>query len=301
MSYIVLLVAAGAGGSRLEKVLPAGVTMLSLGVGFAVVLLIASEKLKVEIDPKLEQVHSALPHLDCGGCGFAGCGQYAKAVMQNPELLGRCAPGGSQTANKVAGILNLQASYSGPAKRPIVHCCSHTGQKTFLARYQGIPTCTSANALANAQACKFGCLGFGDCTRACKFDALHVIEGLSTVDYGKCTGCTACSKACPRGLIEMAPFGQENMMTVACSSRESGKATRSMCQVGCIGCGLCAKQTDMFSVEDNLARLDYGKYELNEQSETAMNKCPTGVIVYRGPTAPDPRQPGEKPAPAAMV
>jgi hypothetical protein len=51
----------------------------------------------------------------------------------------------------------------------------------------------------------------------------------------------------------------------------------------------------MFSVEDNLARLDYGKYELNEQSETAMNKCPTGVIVYRGPTAPEPRQPKEKP------
>jgi electron transport complex protein RnfB len=99
----------------------------------------------------------------------------------------------------------------------------------------------------------------------------------------------------------MAPFGQENMMTVACSSRESGKATRSMCQVGCIGCGLCAKQTDMFSVEDNLARLDYGKYELNEQSETAMNKCPTGVIVYRGPTALEPRQPGEKPAPATVA
>jgi ferredoxin len=177
-----------------------------------------------------------------------------------------------------------------------VHCRSHAGQKTFLAKYQGIPTCTSANALANAQACKFGCLGFGDCTRACKFDALHVVDGLSTVDYSKCTGCTACSKACPRGLIEMAPFGQENMMTVACSSRESGKATRSMCQVGCIGCGLCAKQTDMFGVEDNLARLDYGKYEPNEQSETAMDKCPTGVIVYRGPTAPEPRQPSEKAA-----
>ena len=34
--------------------------MLGLGSGFAVVLLIASIKLKVEIDPKIEQIHEAL-------------------------------------------------------------------------------------------------------------------------------------------------------------------------------------------------------------------------------------------------
>ena len=62
---------------------PAGLTMLGLGSGFAVVLLIASQKLKVEVDPKVEQIHEALPNLDCGACGFAGCGQYAKAILQN--------------------------------------------------------------------------------------------------------------------------------------------------------------------------------------------------------------------------
>jgi ferredoxin len=96
----------------------------------------------------------------------------------------------------------------------------------------------------------------------------------------------------------MVPFAYENMMTVACRSKENGKVTRSMCKVGCIGCGLCAKQTDLFTVEDNLARLDYEKYQPNEQTETAMEKCPTGVIVFRGPSAPDPRQPSKKPAAA---
>ncbi len=34
---------------------PAGLTMLGLGLGFAIVLLIASERLKVQVDPKIEQ------------------------------------------------------------------------------------------------------------------------------------------------------------------------------------------------------------------------------------------------------
>jgi len=114
---------------------------------------------------------------------------------------------------------------------------------------------------------------------------------MTIVDYEKCTGCTACSKACPRGLIEMVPFFYENMMIVACNSKETGKSTRSICKVGCIGCRLCSKQTEVFSVEDNLARIDYARYEPNEQTETAMNKCPTKVITYRGKNARTPEQP----------
>lgn len=273
---------------------PAGVTMLGLGVGFAVVLLVASEKLKVEVDPKIEQIHEILPNLDCGACGFAGCGQYAKAILERPELIGKCAPGGAETSKKIAKILNLHISESGPSRRPIIHCRAHSEDKTYYGKYEGIQTCTSANALANVQACKFGCVGFGDCVSACKFDALSIVDGLATVDYDKCTGCGACSKACPRNLISMVPFSQENMMVVACNSKENGKTTRSMCKVGCIGCGICSKQTDIFSIGDNLARVDYAKYQPTEQTETAMNKCPTGVIVYRGQNAPPPRPAGQK-------
>ena len=266
----------------LQSIWPAGVTMLALGILFAVVLLIASEKLKVYIDPKIEQIHEALPNIDCGACGFAGCASYAKAVVNEPELLGKCAPGGKKVSEELATILNLQISQAGAPKRPLVHCRAHTADKTYHTRYRGIPTCVSANALANVQACKFGCLGLGDCVRVCKFDALHIIDGLAVVDYEKCTGCSACSNNCPRHLIEMVPFKFENMMTVACSSKENGKSTRSMCKVGCIGCGLCVKQTDIFSVADNIAKMDYEKYELNEQTKTAMEKCPTKVIIYQG-------------------
>ena len=275
---------------------PAGATVVVVGAGFALILLIASKKLRVEVDPKIEQIHQALPKIDCGACGFAGCSSYAKAVAEKPELIGKCAPGGADTAAKIAGILNLQISDSGAAQRPIVHCRAHSGDKTYYAHYAGIQTCTAADIQPPVQACRFGCLGFGDCVGACKFDALHIVDGLATVDYEKCTGCGACSRTCPRGLIEMVPFSHENMMTVACSNRENGKTTRKMCRVGCIACGLCARQTDLFTVADNLAKLDYGGYQPSEQAETALNKCPTGVIVYRGKTAPAPRQPASKAA-----
>ena len=67
-----------------------------------------------------------------------------------------------------------------------------------------------------------------------------------------------------------------------------------MCKVGCIGCGLCAKQSDIFSVEDNLARVNYEKYQQNEQTKAAMEKCPTGVIIFRGKSAPERGQPFSK-------
>jgi ferredoxin len=152
------------------------------------------------------------------------------------------------------------------------------------------------DAVPNVQACCYGCLGYGDCVQSCKFDALHVVDGLATVDYEKCTGCGACAKACPRDLIEMVPFTQENMMTVACNSKENGKNTRAFCKVGCIGCGMCSRNCDLFTTENFLARLDFENYAPSEAAQTAMDKCPTGNIVFRGKTAPPPRPAGQKPA-----
>ena len=280
---------------------PAAVTMLLLGTAFAVVLLIASIKLKVVVDKKIEQVHEALPNIDCGACGFAGCGAYAAAVVADAELIGACAPGGADAAEVIAKILNLQISGSGSPVRPIIRCRAHTKDRTYYAQYAGLDRCTAANAQAVVQACKFGCMGFGDCLRACRFDAITITDGLSTVDYEKCTGCGACAKTCPRNLIVMVPFSQENMLTVGCSSNENGKTTRSMCKVGCIGCGLCTKKSDVFVTENNLAKLDYERYKPSEATETAIDKCPTGVIVYCGKSAPAPRPAGQKPKPAAKT
>lgn len=263
----------------------AGLLMISLGFIFAVVLLIASIKLKVQVDPQVEAIIEALPGIDCGGCGFAGCSSYAKAVHTNPELIGKCAPGGADVSARIAQILNLELSGSGPMTRPVVKCHAHIEDKIFYADYVGIESCTSANALPSVMACKYGCLDFGDCVKSCQFDAIHVVNGLAEVDYSKCTGCGACVKACPRGIIEMVPFHEENMLAVRCKSQETGKDTRGMCKVGCISCKMCTKQSDMFVMNGNVAEIDYSKYSDDEKAHTAAGKCPTKVIEYVGPTA----------------
>jgi Na+-translocating ferredoxin:NAD+ oxidoreductase RNF subunit RnfB len=51
------------------------------------------------------------------------------------------------------------------------------------------------------RACKVGCIACRKCEKTCKFDAIHVIDGLATIDYDKCKHCGACVKACPRGII----------------------------------------------------------------------------------------------------
>ncbi len=62
--------------------------------------------------------------------------------------------------------------------------------------------CSSKDAGAIVtKVCKVGCIACKLCEKACKFDAIHVVDNFAEINYSKCTQCGACVKACPRKII----------------------------------------------------------------------------------------------------
>ena len=190
----------------------AAVVLFGLTLAFSGILGIAKEKLKVEEDPRIPQVTEALPAANCGGCGFAGCADFAKAVVEERAKCDGCPVGGSAVADKIAAILGVEVVQTFPY-RPIVHCGAKTHQKKGVVPYDGVKSCVEANVVGVTQACVYGCLGFGDCLASCNFGAIHMEEGLPVFDYDKCTGCGACVRACPAG----ASSSRSRSRKIACS------------------------------------------------------------------------------------
>ena len=255
-----------------------------LGLVFGLVLAIASKVFYVETDPRLDQLNECLPGANCGGCGYPGCGGYAEAVLKGEAPIGKCASGGNDCAMKMAEIMGVKAEKM--ERRVAMVRCS--GYKTvdengaavgakMKGEYEGIADCLAASKVAGRgpTACKFGCLGFGSCVAACKYDAIHVVNGVAVVNEEKCVGCLACAAACPRQLI--VPVEPARNVVIACASLAKGAATTRSCTVGCIGCGKCKKvcQHDAIILEKNLARIDYTKCV---NCGDCAKVCPKGLI-----------------------
>jgi len=274
----------------------ATIVMFLLATAFTVALGIANQKLHVETDPRQAEIEAALPQVNCGGCGYASCAAYAEAVAKGEAEVNLCGPGGADVATKIAAIMGVELGESW-TRRPVVHCCASQQDRKSRPRLLRISTCGEANVSGQPHACAYGCLGLGDCMRACAFGAIRMKDGLPVIDYALCTSCGACERACPRGIIEMVPFKAERMMIVACNSKDPGRVVRQICPVGCIACGACARASDLFKVEANLAAIDYEQYDPESDLQTAAEKCPTRVIAWVGPATSEPQKP-PKPAKA---
>ena len=93
--------------------------------------------------------------------------------------------------------------------------------------------------------------------KACKYNALHIVNGVAKVDKEACKGCMACAAACPRNLI--VPVDYDKHTIIACASHAKGAVTVRGCTQGCIGCAICVKicPHDAISIQNNLAVIDY--------------------------------------------
>lgn len=84
------------------------------GLVAAVLLYFVSQAFKVEEDPRIDLVQAVLPGANCGGCGFAGCRNFAEACVKAGSTEGlNCPVGGDPTMDEVKKILVPAAEEPG--------------------------------------------------------------------------------------------------------------------------------------------------------------------------------------------
>lgn len=270
----------------MNVILIAVIVLGAIGLVSAVVLFAASKKFAVHEDPRIAQVAEVLPQANCGGCGFPGCGGFAGACVKAADggsIEGMLCPvGGQPVMEKVAGILGLQASAAAP-KVAVVRCNGTCEARPHQVEFDGAHSCRVQHMTGMGETqCLYGCLGDGDCERACQFGAIKVNPetGIAEVDEEKCTGCGACAKACPRFIIEIRKQGPKNRkVVVLCNNKDKGALANKACKSACIGCGKCVKVCDKFeaiTLENNLAHIDPEKCKMCRKCE---DECPKGAIV----------------------
>ena len=263
----------------MNPILLAVLIVTVIGLIGAVILVAASIFMYVPVDERVEQITGCLPGANCGACGCAGCADYAKTIVEDGNAVNKCVPGGAKVAGEIAAIMGVEAGASVPMKA-VVACSGTCGKTGKRFEFEGLHSCQAVKGLYGGDGdCKFGCLGYGDCVKACKFDAIHVENGLSRVDPDKCTGCGECAKACPKHIISVRPVSANPI--VLCANEDRGALTHKECTAGCIGCMKCTKvcPEEAITVKDNRARIDPAKCI---SCGACVLTCPVGAIVSFG-------------------
>jgi len=275
----------------LFQIIIAAASVTSLGLLFGIILSVAKKKLHVEKDPRIDQVIAALPGANCGACGFAGCGGYADKIVTAGADVDLCPVGGADCAAKIAAIMGVElGTFIKLLAR--VHCQGGLFNTVNKFEYQGPLSCAAAQQVGGGfRVCSYGCLGLGDCVRACPFDAITMGDDrLPKINIEKCTGCGKCGEACPRMLISLTAAMQE--VYVKCSNKEKGAIMKEGCAVGCIGCKICVNKAcklvfadnpqieSAISVDNFLARVD-GNLCIN--CGKCAELCPQSVITHPSP------------------
>jgi NADPH-dependent glutamate synthase beta subunit-like oxidoreductase len=177
--------------------------MTALGAACGIVLSIAARVFYVYEDPRIALVEACFAGANCGGCGFAGCSAAAGAVVGGKAKPNVCVVGGLESAQNAAAVMGMEVGSVEPPKSFNPCTGGNRAENKFF--YLGIPSCQAeASLFSGKRECGVGCIGHGDCVRACMFNAISMgPEGFPVVDEEKCVGCGACARVCPKNLLKI--------------------------------------------------------------------------------------------------
>jgi len=262
-----------------QVVIQAVLVLAGVCLVFGVLIAAAHGRLKVWEDPRIEAVAEMLPGSNCGACGFAGCRAFAESLVEAKAQPAGCTQMTPETTGAVASYLGVDA---GSAVKRVARLLCAGGADVAIqqAEYRGLATCSAAAVIASGgKGCSWGCIGLGDCERACDYDAIHLdAHGLPHVTLDKCTACEDCVEACPKDLFVVMPVDRK--LLVQCRSLLEGDEALALCRVACNACGRCALDAapGVITMEDGLAVVHY---EHNDRATPdALGRCPTGAIAW---------------------
>ena len=185
--------------------------MLGLGLVCAVILTAASRIFYVYEDPRIARIEACFAGANCGACGHAGCNAAAVAVVAGKAAPNVCIVGGQEAAAKAAEVMGVEVGLAESPKS--YNPCKGGLRAADKFVYLGVNSCRAQAALSGGQrVCNVGCIGLGDCVRACQFGALKMgPQGYPVVVAEKCVGCGACETVCPKHVMKVKTMSERLM------------------------------------------------------------------------------------------
>ena len=185
--------------------------MLGLGLVCAVILTAASRIFYVYEDPRIARIEACFAGANCGACGHAGCNAAAVAVVAGKAAPNVCIVGGQEAAAKAAEVMGVEVGLAESPKS--YNPCKGGLRAADKFVYLGVNSCRAQAALSGGQrVCSVGCIGLGDCVRACQFGALKMgPQGYPVVVAEKCVGCGACETVCPKHVMKVKTMSERLM------------------------------------------------------------------------------------------